>query len=63
MMDVEAYRVLAKRRLARIAAVYAVLTAVMVVVNVQTHGPSWWYFAAGGFALALLLQALRLRRL
>ena len=57
----ESPRALARRRLGRIAVVYAALTTVMVVVNVATHGPSWWYFAAGGFALAILMQALRLR--
>lgn len=54
-------RALARRRLAFVAAVYAVATAVMVVVNVKTGGPTWWYFAAGGVALAIVMQALRLR--
>jgi peptidoglycan/LPS O-acetylase OafA/YrhL len=55
-------RALARRRLARIAIGYLVVTAVLVVVNVATHGPTWWYFAAGGVALAIAMQALRLRR-
>jgi hypothetical protein len=58
----ESPRAVARRRLARIAIVYAALTAVMVVANVATHGPAWWYFAAAGFALAIVMQALRLRR-
>jgi hypothetical protein len=57
----EELRALARRRLARIAMVYAAATAVLVVVNVATHGPTWWYFAAGGVAMAIVMQALRLR--
>jgi hypothetical protein len=57
----EELRALARRRLARIAVVYAAATAVLVVVNVATRGPTWWYFAAGGVAMAILMQALRLR--
>jgi len=55
-------RVVARRRLARIAAVFAVVTGALVVVNVRTHGPSWWYWAAGGLALALVMHGLQLRR-
>jgi hypothetical protein len=52
---------MARRRLARIALGYAAATAVLVAVNVATHGPTWWYFAAAGVALAIVMQALRLR--
>jgi hypothetical protein len=52
----------ARRRLGRIAVGYAVVTAVLVVLNVVTHGPSWWYFAAAGLGAAIGLQALSLRR-
>lgn len=55
-------RALAQGRLSRIAVVYALMTAVMVVVNVATHGPSWWYFAAAGFGFAIAMQWMRLRR-
>jgi Na+-translocating ferredoxin:NAD+ oxidoreductase RnfD subunit len=58
----ESPRAVARGRLARIAIVYAALTAVMIAVNVATHGPTWWYFAAAGFAFAFAMQALRLRR-
>jgi hypothetical protein len=57
----EELRAIARRRLAWIAGVYAAATAVLVVINVTTHGPTWWYFAAGGVALAIVMQALRLR--
>jgi hypothetical protein len=56
-----ALRTVARRRLAWIAAVYAVATGVLVVVNLATQGPTWWYFAAGGVAVAIVMQALRLR--
>jgi len=55
-------RALARRRMARIAVVYALLTAGMVIVNVATHGPSWWYFAAAGFGFAIAMQWMRVRR-
>jgi hypothetical protein len=57
-----AVRQIARRRLTRVAVGYAVATAVLVVVNVVTHGPSWWYFAAAGLGTALGMQALSLRR-
>jgi hypothetical protein len=55
-------RAMARKRLGRIAAVYAALTAAMVVMNLVTHGPTWWYFAAAGLGFAIVMQALRLRR-
>jgi presenilin-like A22 family membrane protease len=55
-------RALARRRVARIAVGYAVVTAALVAVNVVTRGPTWWYFAAAGVGLAIGMQALRLRR-
>jgi len=56
-----ALRAIARRRLGRIAVGYGVATAVLLAVNVATHGPSWWYFAAGGVGFAIVMQALRLR--
>lgn len=55
-------RVLLKRRIARLAVAYVVVTAALVAFNVATSGPSWWYFAAGGFGFALLMHALRVWR-
>jgi len=55
-------RALARRRLGRFALFYFAVTAVLVVVNVTTHGPTWWYFAAAGVGTALGLRALQLRR-
>ena len=55
-------RALARRRLGRFALFYLAVTAVLVVVNVLTHGPMWWYFAAAGVGTALALRALQLRR-
>ncbi len=55
-------RALARRRLGRIAIAYFVVTAVVLAINVATRGPTWWYFAAGGVAFAIVMQALRLRR-
>jgi hypothetical protein len=57
-----ALRAIARRRLRNIALGYGVATAVLLAVNVATHGPSWWYFAAGGVGFAIVMQALRLRR-
>jgi hypothetical protein len=54
-------RAVARRRLAWIAVGYAAATAVLVAVNLATNGPTWWYFAAGGVAVAIVMQALRLR--
>jgi hypothetical protein len=54
-------RAIARRRLALIAVIYGAATAVLVAVNVATHGPTWWYFAAGGLGMAIVMQALRLR--
>jgi len=56
-----ALRAIARKRLRHIAVGYAVATAVLLAVNVATHGPSWWYFAAGGVGFAIVMQALRLR--
>jgi hypothetical protein len=55
-------RAIARRRLGLIAAAYAVVTTVLVALNVATHGPTWWYFAAAGVGLSIGMQALRLRR-
>jgi hypothetical protein len=55
-------RTLARKRLARFALFYLVVTALLVVVNVATHGPVWWYFAAAGVGTALGMRALQLRR-
>jgi hypothetical protein len=55
-------RALARKRLARIAVVYGIATALLVVLNVKNGGPSWWYFAAAGLGFAIVLQALRLGR-
>jgi hypothetical protein len=54
-------RALARKRLGRFALFYLVATAVLVVVNVKTHGPTWWYFAAAGVGMALAMRALQLR--
>ena len=55
-------RALARKRLGRFALLYAGVTAVLVVVNVVTHGPTWWYFAAAGVGTALAMRVLQLRR-
>ncbi len=55
-------RAVARRRLGLVALVYLVITAALVVVNVATRGPTWWYFAAAGVGTAIVMQALRLRR-
>jgi hypothetical protein len=57
----EGPRQLARRRLARIALGYFAAVAVIVAVNVLTHGPTWWYFAAAGVGAGLGLHALALR--
>jgi hypothetical protein len=59
--ETAALRAIARRRLGRIAFGYGAATAVLLAVNVATHGPSWWYFAAGGVGFAIVMQALRLR--
>ena len=56
------HRATARRRLARIAVVYAIATAALIVLNVKNGGPTWWYFAAAGLGFAIVLQGLRLRR-
>jgi hypothetical protein len=58
----EELRALARRRLGRFALFYLAVTAALVVVNVATHGPTWWYFAAAGVGTALAMRALQLRR-
>jgi hypothetical protein len=58
----EDLRAVARRRLGRFALFYLALTAALVVVNVATHGPTWWYFAAAGVGTALAMRALQLRR-
>jgi hypothetical protein len=55
-------RALARKRLGRFALSYLAVTGVLVIVNVATHGPTWWYFAAAGVGTALALRALQLRR-
>ncbi len=55
-------RTLARKRLGLFALFYLAVTAVLVVVNVATHGPTWWYFAAAGVGTALAMRALQLRR-
>lgn len=55
-------RAIARKRLARFAFFYLAVTAVLVVVNLETHGPMWWYFAAAGVGTALAMRALQLRR-
>lgn len=55
-------RAIARKRLGRFALFYLAVTAALVVVNVTTHGPTWWYFAAAGVGTALAMRALQLRR-
>lgn len=55
-------RALARKRLGLFALFYFAVTAVLVVVNVMTHGPTWWYFAAAGVGAALGMRALQLRK-
>ncbi|HEX8790262.1 MAG TPA: 2TM domain-containing protein [Polyangiaceae bacterium] len=55
-------RSVARKRLGLFALFYFAVTAVLVVVNVVTHGPTWWYFAAAGVGTALGFRALQLRR-
>lgn len=55
-------RALARKRLGLFALFYLVVTGVLVVVNVMTHGPTWWYFAAAGVGTALAMRAVQLRR-
>lgn len=55
-------RALARRRLRRFALFYFLATAVLVVVNLTTHGPLWWYFAAAGVGAALAMRVLQLHR-
>ena len=52
----------ARKALTRIAAIYAAVTAPLLAVNVLTRGPTWWYFAAGGVAVAIGMHAMRMRR-
>lgn len=55
-------RAVARKRLGLFALLYVLVTAALVVVNVETHGPTWWYFAAAGVGAALGMRALQLRR-
>ncbi len=55
-------RALARKRLGLFALFYLAVTAVLVGINVATHGPTWWYFAAAGVGTALAMRALQLRR-
>jgi hypothetical protein len=56
-MEVE--RAWQKRKLARAAAIYVVLTAFLLFINLRSGGPSWWYWAAAGWGLAIAVQAIR----